>query len=218
MNRPEQCAAVLGQMRKMQCSTPGVVVVNGGDTQKYWDMVFPVLPDGWVLDVGETNVGLVPALNRSFEAYSNAPWYGFIGDDEFVETPEFDKKLIKATGDWNVSHGDDGFHNGKRAQGYLVIGGKLARAVGYLAIPECWHWFGLDNMWESLASSGVCKKIFVPEVKIDHRHPYQGKGSMDATYDLGLSRKDIDQQEYFNWLRYKIGDVVERVKRARDAG
>lgn len=217
LNRPEQCLAVLERIKDLRDGSPGIVFLNGQTSAGgyFEDEVF--LPKGWHFFLSRTNIGALGALNDIFDRYPTEPWYGFIGDDEFVQTPGFDTKLIEAAGDWNISHGDDGVNNGARAQGYLVIGGKLARTVGYLALPECWHWFGLDSMWESLAQAGACEKIFVPEVKVDHRHPYHNKGKMDACYETGESRKDIDQQHYFHWLRYERKNVVERVKKAKSA-
>lgn len=196
-------------MDEMGAATPRGIVANG-EHEKYqaalpWEAVY----------YAPENIGALGALNWALGNYPDAPWYGFVADDEFVNTPEFDKKLIAAAGDWDIAHGDDGFNKGARFQGYAVIGGKLASAVGYLALRECHHWYGFDSMWESLARAGACKKVFVPEVKVDHRHPYHGKGDMDSCYELGSSQKDIDQQVYFHWLRTDIKNVVERVKKAK---
>ena len=217
-NRPAQCAAVLNRLVDKGVSTDGVVVVNGEDGSKVESEVeTAAVKMGWDVVKRSENVGALGALNFVFKERPNEKFYGFIGDDEFVETDNWNTKLIEAAGDWDISHGDDGVQGGKRAQSYLCIGGALARGVGYLAIPECWHWYGLDDMWELLARMGVCKKVFVPEVKIDHRHPYQGKGEMDATYALGESRKDIDYQIFCHWQRTELKNVCERVKKARGA-
>ena len=211
LSRPQQCAAVLDRMRETGCSTPGIVVLNG-------DQGFSgAMPEGWSIIVPDKNLGALGALNKVFELYPNEDFYGFIGDDEFVETDGWDKKLIDAAGAWNFSHGIDSLHGGKRAQGYLCIGGKLARAVGYLALPEAHHWYGLDSMWEALAQAGACENICVEEVKIEHRHPRGGKAEWDSCYELGKKNKDIDFQVCAHWLRHKLRETVERVKKARDA-
>jgi hypothetical protein len=202
----------------MGCASEGLVFVNGTEMNKDYEKELDgALPDKWRVIWSKDNLGALGTLNWVLRNYQNEKFYGFVGDDEFVNTPGFDEILIKAAGDWDIAHGDDGFNNGQRAQGYLVIGGKLARAVGYLALPECWHWYGLDSMWESLAQAKACKKIFVPEIQTEHRHPYHGKGIADPCYELGFSRKDIDQQVYFHWLRHVIKSVVARVEKARSA-
>lgn len=211
LNRPEQCEQVLERISHMECATPGYVFLNGGikGYENSW------LPAGWDVVVLDKNIGALGALNTALEIFPDEPWYGFIGDDEFVNTPGFDEMLIAAAGDWNIAHGNDGFNKGARFQGYAVVGGKLARAVGCLALKECNHWYGFDSMWESLAQAGACKKIFMPDVRVDHQHPYHGKGKVDSCYELGASQKDIDQQVYFHWLRHGIKDVVDRAAKAK---
>jgi hypothetical protein len=194
-------------------TTGGVVFVNDPDMDT--STIKEALPDNWDMYTNDRNVGALGALNFVLRERPDEKFYGFIGDDEFVETEGWDGKLVKAAGDWCVAHGDDGVHRGKRAQGCLCIGGKLARAVGYLAIPACWHWYGLDDMWETLARAGACGKQYVPGVKVAHWHPYFGKGARDACYELGESKKDIDFQEYAHWCRTELPGVVARVKAAR---
>ena len=106
LSRPQQCAAVLDRMRETGCSTPGIVVLNG-------DQGFSgAMPEGWSIIVPDKNLGALGALNKVFELYPNEDFYGFIGDDEFVETDGWDKKLIDAAGAWNFSHGIDSLHGG----------------------------------------------------------------------------------------------------------
>ena len=218
LDRPAQCRAVLEQITAMGGNSPGVVYVNGdkdGYLSALYDGQREILPERWTTFFARENLGALGALNKVFRLYPDEAWYGFVGDDEFVLTPGFDKKLIAAAGDWDFSHGDDGVNNGKRAQGYLCIGGKLAKAVGYLALPECWHWYGLDDMWEALARTGICKQVFVDEVKVDHRHPLHGKGRMDECYELGRLNRDLDYQVYCHWLRHGLAQAVARIETER---
>jgi hypothetical protein len=165
--------------------------------------------------VSEDNIGALGALNRVFELYPDEPFYGFIGDDEFVNSERWDKMLVQAAGDWNVSHGLDDLHEGKRAQGALCIGGKLARAVGYLALPECWHYHGLDSLWESLAAQKACEKIMVRNVKIEHRHWFKDEMRKDECYEIGEKYKDLDFQHMAHWLRFGMKDTIKRIEEAK---
>lgn len=217
LSRPQQCAAVLKRIKDAGCSSSGIVFVNGWASASSYFKDDIEMPDGWSVHVSEENIGALGALNKVFELYPNEPFYGFVGDDEFLsEAPaDWDQQLIKAAGDWNISHGYDNLHQGKRAQGYLCIGGRLARALGYLAIPECWHYYGLDDMWEALRSSKLCSETTFYDIKIEHRHPATGKIQMDACYELGMSNRDIDQQHYFHWMRTHLPLVAQRIQEAR---
>lgn len=215
LSRPKQCRELLEQIGKLKCESPGVVFINGHNSaESYFGSEELKLPDDWTVYANEENIGALGALNKILNLYPNEPFYGFIGDDEFCKTKHFDRKLIYAAGDFGISHGHDNLHGGKRAQGYLCIGGPLARAVGYLAIPECWHWYGLDDMWEALAKARAISQIGLFDVEIEHRHPMAG-ALTDACYELGASRKDIDQQVYLHWLREKLAGTCERIQRAK---
>lgn len=215
LSRPAQCAAVVQRMVDMGVSSPGEVFVNGHSRWEHYEEVVRSLPKGWGIVFNKENIGALGALNRVLADHPDAKFYGFIGDDEFVETPGFDERLIAAAGDWNISHGDDGVHKGERAQGYLCVGGKLARAVGYLAIPTCWHWFGLDNMWETIVLNGGCEKVFCPDVKIDHRHPHHKKGEMDDCYGRGEAKVTEDHYEFSKWIHTELSKVLLRIGKAK---
>ena len=219
LNRPEQCAEVIRRIRSREARSSVLVFKNGeeGNDDYYYEFSKAgLLP--FSLHLHEENIGAIGALNYVFKKYPDEKFYGFIGDDEFLteDSPDdWNKKLIEAAGDWNFSHGVDNLHGGQRAQGYLCIGGKLARAVGYLAIPECWHYFGLDDMWEMLAMSKACRNVCVPEVRIDHRHYFEKPERMDECYKVGASSRDVDQQHFFHWMRTKMPAVIERIQKAK---
>ena len=200
-NRPVQCKEVLERLAALGCSTPGVVLANGGRVEEYGGQAFRALPEGWVLAENAENLGFSGGLNLLFRTFPDEPWYGFIADDEFPLTHGFDKILVEAAGAWNVAHGDDGVNGGRRAQGVVCLGGDLVRAVGYLALGECWHWYAFDDLWEMLGKDGVCRRKFMPEVKVDHRHPLHGKGRRDATYAEGERRAAQDFQAFGRWSR-----------------
>lgn len=216
MSRPKQCAEVLDRING--CTSPGKVFINGSGFSKEYKEALS-LPCGWEIIESTCNLGALGALNFLFKEFPDEPFYGFIADDEFVQTPGFDKRLVEAAGGWNISHGNIGTdvkgNIGKRAQGFLCIGGNLARAVGYLAIPECFHWYGLDDMWERLAEARVCEKIFCEDVIIEHHHPYRDKSvPHDECNKLSESRVDEDRNAYVKWLWSPEGcaAAINRVK------
>lgn len=220
-SRPKQCAEVLRNMMDNGCGSPGKVLVNGsGFYKEYMDTLS--IPRDWSIISSAENKGVLGALNFLFKEFPEEPWYGFIADDEFVSTPVFDKRLIEAAGDWGISHGNIGpdarGEYGKRAQGFLCIGGKLARAVGYLAIQECWHWRGLDDFWERMAEARACEKIYCEDVIIEHRHPYLDKKiPHDECNKLSEGRINEDTDAYVKWLWSPDGcaAAINRIKEAK---
>lgn len=216
LSRPAQCVKVIENLIAHKMTTAGVVFVN--DPGMDVEGIKKVLPDNWELYVNDRNAGALGALDFIFKERPGEKFYGFIADDEFVQTDYWDLELIEACGDWNIAHGDEGRDIEGRLQGFACVGGELARCVGYLTIPETWHFFGFDNMWGEIALKGGCRSLFVRNVKIEHRHHYFGLAERDECYALGESRKDIDYQVYANWLRTALPSVVSRVKTAREVG
>ena len=214
--RPAHCREALQALSAANIGTPGVVVVNAPVYPGEVRVIEEVLPSGWTIHVSEANLGAIGALNEVFRLKADEPWYGFLSDDERPLAPEFDRPLIEAAGRWGVAHGRYDPDNG-RAQAGLVIGGALARAVGFLALPQCWHWYGLDDLWETLSKAPACKRVQVPQVVFEHRHPLYGTAPMDETYRLGESRKEVDQQEWLAFVRHRLPATVARAVAARTA-
>ena len=223
LSRPQQCAEVLSRITSIGHSTPGVVFVNGPDNG-YLNFIEGYLPRGWVVVFHPTNIGCIGALNEVFRLYPDEPWYGFIGDDEFLmvdSTYAWDTLLVASAGEWDVSHGWEDFNQGNRAQGYVCIGGNLVRQLGYLAIPSCWHWFGFDCMYEWLSAhmaygGGGCLRLkLVPEVRVEHRHAYAGKSPLDACYELGRSRSEEDRNIFWGWVTKEMPAIAEGIRMTR---
>ena len=220
-SRPEQCAEVLQTLKRHGTTTKGVVFVNAeipAARLRYVNEAGPWLPVGWRMTFSENNLGALGAMDAVFKRFPDEDFYGFIADDEFVRTNGWDAKLVNLAGRWDVAHGVDDLHGGRRAQGGLCIGGDLARAVGYLTIPETWHHFGLDDLWESLARGGAYECHVARDVNVEHWHHANGKAPHDECYALGNKWRDYDFQVFCNWLRHKRGPTVERVRTAREAG
>lgn len=219
MSRPRQCADVLSRLR----GSKGIVFING--TGYLWSYRTALdLPSGWNLILSGANIGCIGALNEVFRLYPDEPWYGFIGDDEFLlpeSLPDWSERLIKAAGSWDVSHGWDNWNHGKRAQGYVCIGGKLARAVGYLGILGCWHHFGFDCMWEWLAAmkefggGGAIKNILVPEVRVEHRHYKLDMAVKYECYSYADDSFEKDREEFWRWITKDMPGVVKRIEEAK---
>lgn len=206
-NRPEKCKEVLQQIRRVGCSTPGLLFVNGGDHEPYKELE---LPDNWTIQFSDTNLGVCGAMNWCFNSYPDEAFYGLICDDEYVYTPEWDKKLIMAAGKTRISHGNDGWQSKQRIHAYATYGGDIVRACGWWAPPGLWHWF-FDDVWELIAKDFKFRR-FVPEVKCEHKHYLAQKSEKDETYEAGESKKDSDQANYNKFMNEIYPALKENLK------
>jgi hypothetical protein len=210
-SRPQNCAEVVSHVNALGFESGGIVFVNGNHEQ-YEDSLRKIDLGCWRMVLSQSgNLGALGALNYVFNQYPNESFYGFLADDEYVQTSRWDRTLIAAAGAWRVSHGNDCHQSGLRIQGGVCIGGELARAVGYLAIPGCWHCFGLDNMWEVIAKH-LGLQHFCFDVKIVHQHPQFDSGTMDECYRLGESRYQDDQRVFEAWHRNEAPGIIARIK------
>jgi hypothetical protein len=221
MSRPLQAADALKRIMRLGCSSEGIVFVNGADYADEYRKLL-VLPDKWRVIYYPKNIGCLGALNHVFNLEKDAPFFGFLGDDEALleESPSnWDKKLIEVAGDWRIAHGMENWNHGKRCQGYVVWGGKLVRAVGYWALPTTWHWFGLDSHWEWLQAppafggGGLHNMVLVPEIKIEHTRARPDL-VLDECYKLADSRAEEDRQKFWNWCMHDLKPTAERVRAA----
>jgi hypothetical protein len=218
-NRPAQCAAVLERL--MDCKSLGLVIINGYEHRDEYAKV--KLPQDWQMIFLPENIGCIGALNHAFKLYPHSKWYGFIGDDEFLDpsgSSDWDKFLIEAAGDWNISHGYEDWNHGNRVQGYVCIGGELVRAVGYLAWHECFHNFGFDCMWEWLSGpyrifggGNSCTIINLPEIRIHHK---RAEKKIDDCYRLADSTFEKDRESFWQWRVKEMPSVIDRIRKAKE--
>ena len=222
-NRPEQCAAVLEALRSKGPSS-GVLWINGEEfASEYHRLCSPVLPNGWIAVLSKENLGALGALNKFFECWPSLDWYGFLGDDEFLEEApeEWQSLLVKAAGPWGLAHGYENWNRGNRFQGGAVLGGDLVRAVGYLAVPGLWHGFGFDCAWEWMCAprnrggGAIAKIAIVPEIKVNHKHWMLDETRKDACYEGALARHEEDKNKFWDWLNKEMPLAAERVQRAK---
>lgn len=221
-NRPKQCAEALERIRYLGCRSKGIVFVNGASSQ--YLKIKEHAPSNWEVRFSGENIGCLAALNAVFKEFPDEPWYGFQADDEMLssESPiDWEEQLIKAAGDWKIAHGFEDWNLGKRCQGYPVLGGKLVRAVGYLALPGCFHSFGFDSMWEWLSGppafggGGVHNIVCLPEIKIEHARAKPDL-VIDECHKLADDMLEKDRQPFWDWCMNDLKPTAERVRKAME--
>lgn len=154
------------------------------------------------------------------------PWYGFLGDDLVPVTKGWDAALIEAAGSDGVSWPNDECQ--APACTHPVIGGDLARCVGWLTPPGFLHWYA-DTTWAAIACA-TGRHAYLEHVIVRHNHPMRGAAPDDATYqerfvDVATGR-DVgpgpDNRRWQEFQRDELPEIIERVMselpRAQDAG
>ena len=193
----DQIRLVLEQIENIGCSTRGVVVITGviGDLEDYMPN------ENWWWEVMR-GVTKFEALNTIFNRHPDEKFYGVINDIDFPVTERWDELLANAAGDWGIAYGNaDGM--GREIRGPVCIGGKLAKAVGYLALGKCKEWYGFDDVWGGIDSL-VHTKRWMPGVKIERGHP----AYITEDFKEVIAR---DKLVFAEWRSEGMTDAIRRV-------
>jgi hypothetical protein len=215
LSRPKQVAELVAHITALDGTSRGIVFVNHLNDEmvaEYFDTVGNHLPAGWELWRNGKNLGAIGAMNEVFRVRPDEPFYGFIGDDEVIYTKDWNKRLVEAAGANKLSHTNDGWQSGPRIHSYVCIGGDLIRAIGYMAVPTCWHWFGFDCMWELIAQQ-LPVRVFLHELEAEHRHFLNYKVKKDVCYAIGESMNVADEKAFALWMKEEYPQVLERLKK-----
>jgi len=162
-------------------STPGVLYVHAST---YGEMS---LPDGWTRKNGDE--WQAAQMNWLFSEYPDEPWYGWIADDNFPQTPGFDKALIEAAGNnrmiWcngatrkTPAKWDSEKSVPSHIPSCMMWGGDLVRAAGWWAPPWVTH-ATIDETWKVFCME-TGRAGYLHNVVVRHLRAKEGR-QRDAT-------------------------------------
>lgn len=200
MGRPEQCGRVIRSMMNCGLSTPGRLVVNGTADEAAYRQI--ELPNNWNIEVLPQNLGVCGAMAKMFRDYPTEDCYSLVCDDEFVETPGFDVRLMEAAGRWGIAHGNDRQMTDRPEEWlhtFATYGGDLVRAVGWWPLPGLWHCF-FDNTWQLIAKEFGLRR-YCRDVLTTHINTWDESAPMDATYVAGRQPSHLDEARFQQWKR-----------------
>lgn len=210
--RAERLGEFFLEARRCGMTEPGVVIVQGKELQEEYAHVLEACkPDNWDVVVSESNAGWVAAANHILELRPQEPWYGVLADDHLPRTQGWDVLLSQACGPWNVvSCADNSKEWTWRTGGINLVGGELARALGWIYPPCTWHICG-DDWWQLAGKALSCWRCVV-NVRVDARSPVFAGTEWDETQKTSYSQFGQDLQKYHRWLGEHGGDVMEKLR------
>jgi hypothetical protein len=157
--------------------------------------------DGVSIAVGP-RLRLAGTLNFLSSVHASGYRYiGFMGDDHMPRTPFWDQVLV-ASMDARpgpvVAYGDDLFQ-GANLPTAVFMPSRLITAMGYMCPPGMQHLW-LDNAWMSVGLE-LGTLAYLPEVVVEHMHPFAGKGEIDAGYREvnAAAVNDADRAAFEAW-------------------
>ena len=181
------------------------------DTHLYFvvDSDDPTLDDyprDTTISIEPQEKGMGPALNEGLRRFlGDYDMYGFIGDDHRFRTPGWNAKILDANEhDPGIYFANDGVRRDLPTQWF--VDGPMVESLGWLALPNCKHFY-LDDAWREIGCRlGVLR--YMDDILIEHLHYSYGKSPMDATYERNIDNWEggEDQRAYEEW---RNGDGFE---------
>ncbi|UMO76229.1 glycosyltransferase [Streptomyces phage Tomas] len=141
---------------------------------------------------------LVGTLNSAVQTYQN--YYdivGFMGDDVIPHTHRWDVAIANAFQPNMISYANDDWQ-GEGLPTAVFMDTNIVRRLGYMVTPTLIHLFA-DNYWKALGEA-LGTLTYLPDVNMEHVHPFAGKAADDLTYQEANAGPiwDHDQMS-FNW-------------------
>ena len=178
--RPESCAEMLRTIKQSVSNPHNVrVLLYVDDDDPCVDRYVPLHDPGNVEVVIGAPVGVGHAWNELAKLTdADLLWMG--NDDLRYEQHGFDRILINAVGDMKYAclWGDDGI-NGENHCAFPAITRQWHKQLGYFT-PVCFRFFYHDT-WIFDVAKRIGRAVYVPDLKISHRHHTVDGGVRDAT-------------------------------------
>jgi hypothetical protein len=137
---------------------------------------------------------------------------GFMGDDHRPRTPGWDTTYLTALREMKVGivYGDDGLQS-EALPTQCAMSAGIVRALGWMCPPTLRHLW-IDNFWLDLGKGAECLR-YLPDVFIEHMHPYNDKAEMDAGYERVNSLEMIfsDRAAYERYATEDLARDVEKI-------
>lgn len=137
---------------------------------------------------------------------------GFMGDDHHPRG-DWESKLFaafEADDDLKVVYGNDLIW-GEGLPTACWQSSKIVKILGYFSPPKQTHLY-LDNYWMALGNA--TKRVYIPDMIIEHMHPSAGKATWDAQYleVNDQSMYDADKHAFDEYMANEFESEMEKLR------
>lgn len=202
--RPLSLKRFVRLYNETSATLPIHVVFDAADAGQYNDIETPA---HWKRVSVAAGTSLGGIFTKLFQKYPNEPYYGMVADDVVPETSGWDVIMAELCQPDKIVWGRDDIQNEKLPV-HPFIGGDLVRKLGWWSAPGLKHWF-VDNVWKNLAGALDCG-LYLPQVKMTHLHPVNGRAGMDKTYREQPDHA-ADQRAYEKFMTEQFPEVIKRL-------
>jgi hypothetical protein len=207
-SRPDKARECVSALKELSTISDVMLGLDDDDAQKYLDDKI----DGVLYEVNP-RLKMNGTLNLLSVKYADQyKTITFMGDDHFVRTKGWDKKLyqpIKKRG-YGLSYGNDLFQ-GQNLATAVMMSTNIIKELGFMAPKKLIHLY-MDNFWMALGNILDCID-YHDNVIIEHMHYMNGKSQADAQYHEVNSSEvgNHDAQEFRRYMEEEMKDDAIKV-------
>lgn len=198
-SRPESVERCINALREHSVISDFLVAIDDDQADLY-----PRL-DGVIYEVNP-RMRLVKTSNLvSVKYQDDYKSIMFLGDDNLVRTPEWDRLLyepIKARG-YGISYGNDLFQ-GENLPTAAMVSTNIIKSLGFMGPPTLTHLY-LDNFFKAFGQA-TKSLTYLEDVIIEHLHYMIGKAEVDQVYKDANSPEMYanDQQAFLEYVKNNL--------------
>jgi hypothetical protein len=199
----------LAAAKATHMTVPGALVVDGDDYQanrQAYDALD--LPDNWSIYLARGG-SLVAASNEAVAELltRDMQFLMIMSDDNLPVTDRWDALIVESLQPWQFVSSDDGAQAPKRANGVMVWGADLIRAVGYLYPPSLHHMWA-ETIWEELGRATNCWSVNMGVLVRHLNATYSQPDDTGAHVNRHLA---ADERAFHAWRENEMAPTVEHV-------
>jgi predicted O-methyltransferase YrrM len=160
-----------------------------------------------------TWVPMVHKLNQAATALAPG-WFalGFAGDDHLPRSINWARRYLTVLHELGTGmvYGDDGYQ-GKNLSTEWAVTADAVRTLGRMVPAEVEHMYCDNAMMDLFGGAGAMR--YLPEIRIEHMHPYAGKADSDEQYKRVNDREQFrrDRAEYAKWQRNQMAVDINAI-------
>jgi predicted O-methyltransferase YrrM len=141
---------------------------------------------------------------------------GFAGDDHLPQTIGWAARYLTVLRELGTGmvYGDDGYQGSKLSTEWAMTS-DVVRALGRMVPAAVEHMYCDNAVLELFTAAGAVRHL--PEIRIEHMHPYAGKAATDDQYRRVNSRDQMsrDRHTYQIWQRRDMAAQVAAIRELR---
>lgn len=217
--RPQAAREMVTTFQQTCTAATRLVFAVDRDDPTLEEYITLLQPDQVDVYIAPAPSNMVRTLNAAALQYAPTAYaLGFMGDDHRPRTVGWDAQYLRVLRELRtgIVYGND-LLQGEAIPTQVAMTSDIVKTLRHMAPPVLTHLF-VDNYWRDLGRASGCIR-YVPEVVVEHMHPFAGKADMDDGYARvnDAAMYSADGTRYAGYISGPMFADIAKVKALRDA-